>query len=153
MVLGLAIYNSTILDVALPPFAYRKLMAAAPASSVGPLSQQRPAMTYGLEDLAEFRPRLAMGLKQLLEFEGDVEETFGLDFVVPVEKYGTTSNIPLCPGGENRPVTTANRREFVALYIRYLLDTAVTRQFEPLQTGFLHRLRRQCFLPVQGGGN
>ncbi|KAH6676057.1 HECT-domain-containing protein [Plectosphaerella plurivora] len=136
VVLGLAIYNSTILDVALPPFAYRKLMAAAPASSVGPLSQQRPSMTYGLEDLAEFRPRLAMGLKQLLEFEGDVEETFGLDFVVPVEKYGTTSNIPLCPGGEHRPVTMANRREFVALYVKYLLDTAVTRQFEPFKRGF-----------------
>jgi E3 ubiquitin-protein ligase HECTD2 len=30
VVLGLAIYNSTILDVALPPFAFRKLLAAAP---------------------------------------------------------------------------------------------------------------------------
>ena len=30
VLLGLAIYNSTILDVALPPFAFRKLLASAP---------------------------------------------------------------------------------------------------------------------------
>lgn len=31
VLLGLAIYNSTILDVALPPFAFRKLLASAPS--------------------------------------------------------------------------------------------------------------------------
>ncbi|MCL7548337.1 hypothetical protein, partial [Staphylococcus aureus] len=40
--LGLAIYNSTILDVALPSFAFRKLLAAAPPS--GSTSSQ-PAMS------------------------------------------------------------------------------------------------------------
>lgn len=136
MVLGLAIYNSTILDVALPPFAYRKLIMAAPiASAVNP-AQPRPIMTYRLEDLAEYRPRLAAGLKQLLDFEGDVEGTFGLDFVVPVEKYGTVLQVPLCPGGEKKPVTSANRKEFVDLYVRHLLDIAVSRQFEPFKRGF-----------------
>ncbi|CRK23719.1 hypothetical protein BN1708_013781 [Verticillium longisporum] len=136
VVIGLAIYNSTILDVALPPFAYRKLLAAAPISSVPSSAHPRPIMTYNLEDLAEWRPRLAAGLKQLLDYDGDVEETFGLDFVVPVEKYGTVLQVPLCPGGEWKPVTNANRREFVDCYVRYLLDHAVTRQFEPFKRGF-----------------
>ncbi|KAL0940971.1 HECT-domain-containing protein [Colletotrichum truncatum] len=136
VVMGLAIYNSTILDVALPPFAFRKLLASAPSASAGPSAHPRPTMNYTLEDLAEYRPRLASGLRQLLEFDGDVEETFQLDFVVDVEKYGTIVQVPLCPGGERKPVTNANKWEYVNLYVRYLLETAVARQFEPFKRGF-----------------
>lgn len=136
VVLGLAIYNSTILDVAFPPFAFRKLLAAGPAAAPGATSHAKPSMTYSLEDLAEYRPALANGLRQLLEFEGDVETTFCRDFVADVDRYGQTTYVPLCPDGENKPVTNANRREFVDLYVRYLLDTAVARQFEPFKRGF-----------------
>lgn len=139
--LGLAIYNSTILDIALPPFAFRKLLAAAPApaagsASVSSLTGTKGQMTYTLSDLAEFRPSLAAGLQQLLDFDGDVQETYCRDFVAPVERYGTVVDVPLIPNGENTPVTNANRQEFVDAYIRYLLDTAVVRQFEPFKRGF-----------------
>lgn len=136
VVLGLAIYNSTILDVALPSFAFKKLLAAGPTASPGAPSHAKPTMVYSLEDLAEYRPALAQGLRQLLEFEGNVEETFCRDFVADVERYGQITQIPLCPNGKNRPVNNFNRREFVDLYVRYLLDTAVTRQFEPFKRGF-----------------
>lgn len=136
IVLGLAIYHSTILDVALPPFAFRKLLAAGPTAALGARSHAKPTMTYGLEDLAELRPALANGLRQLLEYDGDVEETFCRDFVADVERYGQVAQIPLCPNGEKTPVTNANRREFVDLYVQYLLDTAVSRQFEPFKRGF-----------------
>lgn len=136
VVLGLAIYNSTILDVALPPFAFRKLLAAGPPPIPGATSHAKPSMTYSLEELAEYRPALANGLRQLLDFDGDVESTFCRDFVADVERYGQLTQIPLCPDGGKRPVTNANRREFVDLYVRYLLDTAVTRQFEPFKRGF-----------------
>lgn len=136
VVMGLAIYNSTILDVALPPFAFRKLLASAPAHGVGPSAHPRPTMKYTLEDLTEYQPRLARGLQQLLEYDDDVEAAFCLDFVVDIEKYGTTVQVALCPGGEHKPVTNANRREYVDLYVRYLLETAVARQFEPFKRGF-----------------
>ncbi|GAO14240.1 hypothetical protein UVI_02001280 [Ustilaginoidea virens] len=136
VVMGLAIYNSTILDVALPPFAFRKLLAAAPAHGLGKSSRPRPSMQYTLSDLAEYRPRVAQGLRQLLEFEGDVESTFCLDFVIDTEKFGTLVQVPLCPGGERKPVTNNNRREYVELYVRFLLETAVARQFEPFKRGF-----------------
>ncbi|KAH6891108.1 hypothetical protein B0T10DRAFT_302516 [Thelonectria olida] len=136
VVMGLAIYNSTILDVALPPFAFRKLIASAPTHGTGASAHPRPAMRYTLEDLAEYRPRLARGLRQLLDFEGDVETTFCLDFVIDTEKYGTVVQVPLCPGGERVPVTNNNRRDYVDLYTRYILDVAVTRQFEPFKRGF-----------------
>ncbi|KAI2632426.1 hypothetical protein GGR54DRAFT_34990 [Hypoxylon sp. NC1633] len=136
VLLGLAIYNSTILDVAFPPFAFRKLLASAPPPVAGAPAHSRPTMNYTLDDLAEFRPVLARGLRQLLDFEGDVQSTFCLDFVIEVEKYGTRSRVPLCPGGESKMVTNANRRDYVDLYVRYLLDTSVSRQFEPFKRGF-----------------
>jgi E3 ubiquitin-protein ligase HECTD2 len=134
-VLGLAIYNSTILDVDLPPFAFKKLLAAAPSSGLTGASN-RPVINYTLEDLAEFRPALARGLRQLLEYDGDVEETFCRNFVAESERFGLVREVPLCPNGENRPVTNSNRQDFVNLYVRYLLDTAVSRQFEPFKRGF-----------------
>lgn len=142
--LGLAIYNSTILDVALPPFAFRKLLASAPASAsssaaasnITSITGTKGQMTYTLADLAEFRPSLAAGLQQLLDFPGDVESTYCWSFVVPIERYGTVVDHPLMSNGANTPVTNANRTEFVDLYIRYLLDGAVARQFEPFKRGF-----------------
>lgn len=136
VVMGLAIYNSTILDVALPPFAFKKLLAAAPTQSSGSSTHPRPTLRYTLADLAEYRPRLARGLKQLLEYDGDVESTFALDFVIETERYGASLAVPLCDHGEKRPVTNSNRREYVDLYVRYILDIAVKRQFEPFKRGF-----------------
>ncbi|KAG9666169.1 HECT-domain-containing protein, partial [Aureobasidium melanogenum] len=136
--LGLAIYNSTILDVALPPFAFRKLLASAPPSSQNPAlpSSSRTQVSYTLEDLAEWRPALAKGLRDLLEFDGDVETTYCRDFVASIERYGAVTDIPLKNGGEAIPVTNENRREYVDLYVRYLLDQSVSRQFEPFKRGF-----------------
>lgn len=134
--LGLAIYNSTILDIALPPFAFRKLLASAPNSTPSVISSAGSAVGYSLDDLAEFRPLLAKGLGQLLDYDGDVEETFCRDFAVEVDRYGQKLLVPLCFHGENRPVTNGNRHEFVDRYIHYLLDTEVARQFEPFKRGF-----------------
>ncbi|KIX05548.1 uncharacterized protein Z518_06420 [Rhinocladiella mackenziei CBS 650.93] len=136
VLLGLAIYNSTILDVAFPPFVFKKMLASAP--STGDKLMSTPKVGHGctLEDLAEFRPALARGFRQLLEFEGDVEETFCRDFVAEMDRYGEIVRVPLCPGGEKRAVTNSNRREFVDLYVHYLLETAVARQYEPFKRGF-----------------
>jgi E3 ubiquitin-protein ligase HECTD2 len=136
VLLGLAIYNSTILDVAFPPFVFKKMLASAPSSNAPVTSAPRLVHGYTLEDLAEYRPSLARGLRQLLEFEGDVEETFCRNFVAEVDRYGDILEVPLCSNGENKAVTNSNRREFVDLYIQYLLDTSVIRQYEPFKRGF-----------------
>ncbi|RMD44638.1 hypothetical protein DV735_g589, partial [Chaetothyriales sp. CBS 134920] len=137
VLLGLAIYNSAILDVAFPPFLFKKLLASAPPSTGDKLtSTPRISHSYTLEDLAEYRPRLAKGLRQLLEFEGDVQETFCRDFVIEMDKYGEIVQVPLCSGGAKRAVTNSNRRDFVDLYVHHLLDTAVLRQYEPFKRGF-----------------
>ncbi|KAK5787914.1 hypothetical protein VI817_010410 [Penicillium citrinum] len=137
VLLGLAIYNSTILDIDLPPFAFRKLLSTAPPTNTpSTANSRRSRFKFTLDDLAEYRPALARGLRALLEFDGDVAETFCYDFVAQVDRYGEVVNIPLCAGGEKRAVTNDNRGEFVELYVHYLLETAVTRQFEPFKRGF-----------------
>ncbi len=120
VVLGLAIYNSTILDIQLPSAAFKKLLG----------------VPCNLADLALLHPNLARGLQTLLDYEGDVESTFCLDFVVDHELCGKRSNVPLVPGGENRPVTNANRKEYVNKYVKYLLDDSCVRQFFHLSRGF-----------------
>lgn len=136
VLLGLAIYNSTILDIAFPPFLFKKMLASAPAISDKIHSTPKIPYQYNLEDLAELKPSLARGLRQLLDFDGDVQEVFCRDFVVEMDRYGETVQIPLCSGGATRPVTNANRREFVDLYVHYLLEQSVARQYEPFKRGF-----------------
>lgn len=88
VVTGLAIYNSTILDIAFPPFVFKKLLASTPITASVTTSTPRPSHGYSLGDLAELHPTLARGLRQLLEYEGNVQETFCRDFVVEEDRYG-----------------------------------------------------------------
>ncbi|KAI5307610.1 putative E3 ubiquitin-protein ligase, partial [Ascosphaera atra] len=136
VLLGLAIYNSTILDIALPPFLFRKLLASAPRTHVSP-ANARPTHPYKatLEDLAEYRPSVARNLQQLLDYDGDVRDLC-LDFVIGTERYGEHITTPLCPFGQTLQVTNANRKEYVNSYVRHLLDVSVARQFDPFRNGF-----------------
>ncbi|TGJ87081.1 hypothetical protein E0Z10_g1674 [Xylaria hypoxylon] len=120
----------------IPSLCLSKATRRAPSPAAATPGHSRPIMNYTLDDLAEFRPALARGLRQLLNFDGDVQSIFCLDFVVDVERYGTRIRVPLCSGGEAKMVTNANRKEYVDLYVRYLLDTSIARQFEPFKRGF-----------------
>ena len=137
VLLGLAIYNSAILDVPFPCFVFRKLLASAPPSTTpSSVAQPKTAIKPTLEDLAEFRPALASGLRQLLEYQGDVQTTFCRDFVIETDRYGELIQVPLCTGGEKKPVTNSNRKDFVDLYVHHVLETSVSRQYEPFRRGF-----------------
>ncbi|KAI5296342.1 putative E3 ubiquitin-protein ligase [Ascosphaera acerosa] len=134
--LGLAIYNSTILDVALPPFIFRKLLASTPRLLASPsTAASSRAFRPTLEDLAEIRPAVARGLQNLLDYEGDVSDLC-LDFVIEYERYGERVMCLLCPEGDRRPVTNANRKEYVRLYVQHMLDESVARQYNPFRNGF-----------------
>ncbi|KAK7205250.1 hypothetical protein BZA70DRAFT_279422 [Myxozyma melibiosi] len=122
VVLGLAMYNSTILDIQLPPALFKKLLGCQ----------------CTMADLMILKPTLAKGLQQLLEFEGNVEEVFCRDFVADHEVYGQIVQVPLVSGGERKPVTNANRQDFVNRYIQFIFDTSIDRQFQPFKRGFYH---------------
>ncbi|RGB41112.1 hypothetical protein C1646_649703 [Rhizophagus diaphanus] len=122
IVIGLAIYNSTILDVHLPLACYKKLFG----------------IYVGLEDLKVFQPSFAKGLEQLLTFEGDVESTFCRDFVGEYYAFGEFKRVPLIHNGENMPVTKYNRGDYVERYVNFVLNDSITEQFESFKRGFYH---------------
>jgi E3 ubiquitin-protein ligase HECTD2 len=133
VVLGLAIYNSTILDIQLPLACYKKLLD----------------VHCGLDDLKTFKPAVVNSLDQLLDYEGDdFEDVFGLDYVCDKGAYGQVQTVELVPGGANKPVTKTNRHgalpggranaDYVRRYVEYILDTSISKQFEPFKRGFNH---------------
>ncbi|KAG0243867.1 putative E3 ubiquitin-protein ligase [Actinomortierella wolfii] len=126
VVIGLSIYNSTILDLPLPLAVYKKLLHSPMTSA--PLT---------LHDLATFRPDLARGFEQLLLYEGeDVEDVFCLTFVGSYEAYGEVKEVPLIPNGENIPVTHLNKYEYVERYCNFIINTSIEEQFESFRRGF-----------------
>ncbi|KAK4050398.1 putative E3 ubiquitin-protein ligase [Microbotryomycetes sp. JL201] len=121
VVVGLACYNAATLDIPLPQAIYKKL--------------QNEKVT--LHDLSLLHPALARGLQQLLDYDGDdVEDVFCRSFVGEIEEWGSVREVELLPGGKDRPVTRANRHEFVNLYVDFLLSVSVAEQFKAFSTGF-----------------
>eukprot|EP01126_Amoeba_proteus_P011282 TRINITY_DN1452_c0_g3_i6.p1 TRINITY_DN1452_c0_g3~~TRINITY_DN1452_c0_g3_i6.p1 ORF type:complete len:668 (-),score=120.19 TRINITY_DN1452_c0_g3_i6:96-2099(-) len=120
-VLGLAIYNSVILDIHFPLFVYKKLCGHP----------------VGLEDLTELDPVLVEGLKRILEYnESDFEEVFGLVFEINYEYYGTVRTHNLIPNGNQISVNLENKQQYVDTYVNYLLNSSVESQFEAFKAGF-----------------
>ncbi|MEW5298074.1 MAG: hypothetical protein WDW36_001235 [Sanguina aurantia] len=122
IMIGLAIYNSHILDFSFPMVLYKKLMGI-------------PTV---LEDLGELQPEVAKSLRAVLEFKGDVENDFGLSFQVEQESgFGETESVDLIAGGGDVTVTNENREEYVKLHVQHLLDGSIGPQFEQFNKGFL----------------
>lgn len=72
-ILGLAIYNSVILDIHFPQIMYKKLMGQESSD---------------VEDLRDVSPELYRGMKTLLTFDGNVEEVYARNFRVEYEVFG-----------------------------------------------------------------
>eukprot|EP01122_Echinamoeba_exundans_P009433 TRINITY_DN3339_c0_g1_i3.p1 TRINITY_DN3339_c0_g1~~TRINITY_DN3339_c0_g1_i3.p1 ORF type:complete len:589 (+),score=96.77 TRINITY_DN3339_c0_g1_i3:540-2306(+) len=118
--IGIAIYNSNILDLHFPQVVYKKLLGMKPT----------------LDDMFSTHPTLAKGLKQLLEHSGEVEETFGLNYAITYDYFGAVETHELIPGGATVSVTSHNREDYVNRYVQYLLEDSVEKQFSAFHRGF-----------------
>jgi ubiquitin-protein ligase E3 A len=119
--LGLALYNSVILDVHFPLVVYRKLKHES----------------VSLNDLQDFRPEVAQNLKVLLEYQNDdLESVFSLDFTITRESWGQVVEEELIPNGKSIPVTQKNKRAYVQAYLKWLLVDSVANQFNAFARGF-----------------
>jgi hypothetical protein len=120
VLVGLALYNSVLLDVHFPHGVYRKLLG----------------MPLGLEDMVDEEVR--NGLQGLLDYDGDdVEDIFCLTFEVSWMDLGTERRQELKPGGANIPVTSDNREEYVILYVKWHLVDSVRSQYDEFERGFI----------------
>jgi hypothetical protein len=120
-ILGLAIYNSIILDVHLPMVTYKKILGHK----------------TDIKDLEEFNPDLVRGLRHLLAFDGNVEEVFCKSFYLETIAFGEIVKHELKSNGENIPVTNENREEYVNLFVDWWLNTGIERIFNEFKNGFL----------------
>ena len=120
-ILGLAIYNSIILDVHLPMVTYKKILGRKTS----------------IKDLEEFDPELVKGLQSMLEFDGNVEEVFCKSFYVETVAFGEVIKHELKANGESIPVNNENRGEYVELFVDWWLNKGVERIFSEFKNGFL----------------
>lgn len=119
---GLAIYNSTVVDVHFPLALYKKLLNVKP----------------GLEDLKELSPTEGRSLQELLDYPGeDIEETFCLNFTICRESYGVIEQKELIPEGDRVTVSKDNRQEFVDAYVNYIFQISVHEWYTAFSSGFL----------------
>jgi len=122
IVLGLAMYNSVILDLHLPSVIYKKL----------------GGKKGNFEDLKEFKPTVWNGLNELLSYTGnDMEDVFMQPFQVSyTDLFGSTITVDLKEGGANLMVNQDNKKEYVDLYADFLINKTVEQQFLAFQRGF-----------------
>lgn len=118
--LAIAMYNGVILELNFPAALYKKLKGLVPT----------------FDDLREIHPVVHSGLEKLLQMPSDDPEAISdLDLYFSVVGEGGKV-VPLVPDGENVPVTSSNRAEYVEQYTRYVLVDSVKRQFEAFYGGF-----------------
>ena len=95
-------------------------------------------MEFTLSDLKELTPTTAKSLQQLLDYRADdVEEVFGLSFTISQTSFGEVTEVALKPGGQDCPVTSQNKAEYVGLYVDYVLGKSCEAQFVAYKKGFL----------------
>ncbi|XP_064101455.1 probable E3 ubiquitin-protein ligase HECTD2 [Macrobrachium nipponense] len=135
VLMGLAVYNSIILDVRFPSICFRKLLSPPVVPAYEHIAVGI-AKLVTLEDLSEIMPEVAHGLMELLKYEGDVEQDMCLSFQVSLEEYGQPKTFNLKENGETLPVTNENREEFVRLYLDWILNTAIYEKFRAFYLGF-----------------
>lgn len=115
---GLAIYNSVLLDLPLPSVVFKKLLDEA----------------VSVEDIKEFDPEFYTTLKNIAK--SDNCAAMDLTFSVTFDFFGEEQTVDFKENGRNIPVTNENKLEFVELYADWYLNRAVKEQFEPFYQGF-----------------
>lgn len=123
-IIGLAIYNSTILPIRFPLLMYKKLWGQETT----------------LDDYEEIDPEIVHSLKSLLNTKRENPDfdfsELDMMFYINQDVYGDMIDIPLCPDGLEKKVTSENLEEYVDLYSKWLLNDSVKIAFEKFQIGF-----------------
>ena len=126
IVLGLAIYNDTIIDISFPLALYKKLLGE----------------NIDMYDLKELDPTLYKSFQQILNFDEEengstIEDVFSLTFSIDKEQFGEVVSIDLVESGSEKNVTKSNRTDYVNAYIDYMFNTSVQESFKAFKDGFL----------------
>lgn len=120
-ILGLALYNSVILDVHFPRVIYKKLLGYNP----------------GFDDLIDYSPSIAQSLEFILKYEEpDLQDMLACTFSVEIDSYGEKKTVELVPGGSYIYVTQENKKEYIDKYLDWLFNSSIGPLFEAFRKGF-----------------
>lgn len=120
IITGLALYNSSMLDLPLPPVVFKKLLGCP----------------VGLEDFTVVNPGVGKSLSQLLTFSESEVESLNLSYNVMVESEGVKESRDLISNGSHVSVTTRNRRDYVSRLVKFYLETSIATTFAEYKKGF-----------------
>ena len=59
-----------------------------------------------------------------------------LTFEISYNEFDAVKSFPLKPDGQNIDLTNQNRKEFVSLYVDFLLNKSIFEQFKAFYLGF-----------------
>lgn len=123
VILGLAVYNSTTLNLSLPTVFFKKLLGKDMIS---------------MNDFKEVFPEQFRGLEKLINCnDGKEIELMELYFeTVYRDQFGEIIQHELVQNGSNTRVSAANKLIFVKLWVNFYLNIQVEDQFKPLKDGF-----------------
>lgn len=120
-ILGLAIYNSTILDLKFPLTLYQLLLG----------------LPVGFSDYQELYPVTAENLLKLRGYTEEEMEALSLTFEVSfIDAFGRLHSRDLIPGGEKVSVTVENRELYIDKYARFFLLDSMKGHVEAFTKGF-----------------
>lgn len=134
--LGLALFNSILLDIQFPPVIYRKLHHAIQMAK----GDRADPYKATLADVKEVFPAIGNSLGHLLDYVGDdVEDVFCLTYEVSFKGlFGEASaELVTGAGGADKPVNSANRTDFVMRYVYYLINESFREAFRCFAEGVL----------------
>ncbi|XP_047449631.1 E3 ISG15--protein ligase HERC5-like isoform X2 [Mugil cephalus] len=117
---GLALFNRNIIYMPFPQALFKKLVHVKPS----------------LDDMKEFDPILAESWRCMLEdYAPDMIKRVETTFTV----FWCGEKVELDPKEpcDKKPVTIANRKEYVDAFVDYVFNKSVEKTFEAFQRGFL----------------
>ncbi|CUA75157.1 ubiquitin-protein ligase E3 C [Rhizoctonia solani] len=117
-VLGKALYDGILVDVAFAPFFLAKMLGRE---------------SY-LNDLASLDPELYQGLMFLKNYKTNPEE-LSLNFTVTDDFLGEVTVTNLVPNGVDKPVTAENRYLYILMVAHYRLRTQIRKQTDAFMEG------------------
>jgi E3 ubiquitin-protein ligase NEDD4 len=74
--------------------------------------------------------------------EHDITDVLDETFSLTEERFGELVTVELKPGGENIPVTEANKKEYVDTVVAYRCSKRVKEQFDAFMEGLLELIPR-----------
>ena len=123
LILGLSIYNNTLLDIKFPRLLYKKLIEP----------ENKPLDC--LEEMGEIDPDTQKSLKYILGTKEPLE-SMELAFDASVVSFGERVSFDLKPSGSMIKLTQNNKMEYVNKYSKWLVKDHVDRQFQAFKKGF-----------------